>query len=98
MVVVGAPTAQALSVKSPETVRFGGQKVRCGGTVYRAVEYLLSRREGRSSVAAFCRAVWGEVPNSRKTLTSLLWRVNRLLEGLDCPRRLTLDGECVLLL
>jgi hypothetical protein len=80
----------------PETVRFGSEKVRTGGQMWRGLKRLLHVQPGatgvrRVSLAAWVRAVWGEDrgPVRPSTLRGLVFRTNELLGALGCPATLS---------
>lgn len=86
-------TARELQLIAPDKITFGEERIRCGDILYRGLKHLLAR-EGEASVKSFATAVWGEEkPNG--TVRQTLWRLNRILEGLGCERRATLDGDVI---
>jgi hypothetical protein len=89
MSAVKTPPGELVAV-APEAIRYGTRQVRVGGTVFRAIEKVLAAGRVPVPVADLCLAVWGG-PRCDETVRSLLWRANRLVEGLRCPKRLVLD-------
>jgi hypothetical protein len=92
----GVAVMGELKLSPPDSVVFRGERVRCGGTVYRAVKCLLARAGG-ATVKQLSAAVWGAEPNSPETIRTLLWRTNNLLKGMGCSYRAMLDGGRVTL-
>lgn len=89
-----AATVEAeLRLEPPESVAFGEEVVRVGGTVYRGLKHLMAHQSG-ATLTSFCKAVWGK-DALNDTVRSLIFRVNSLLKGLRCERRLVLVGDRV---
>lgn len=100
-----APTLELLP---PQTVKYGPERVRTGGQMWRGLKRLLAVQAGaggvrRVSVRAWAKAVWGteKVNPKGSTLRGLIWRTNELLGGLKCPltvsKRTDADGEWITL-
>lgn len=93
-------TEIALEVVAPDTVRYGAEKVRTGGQMYRALKRLLATKPDargvrRVGLAAWTRAVWGDhrPTVNASTLRGLLFRTNELLGGIGCPLTVSKRSE-----
>jgi hypothetical protein len=76
-----------LKLVPPEMLEVGGEKIRIGGGMYRALARLLAVRAGangerRVKLATFVRAVWGDRDPPDATLRGLLFRINEMFRGL----------------
>lgn len=79
----------------PESVQYGPNVLRVGGTSYRGLRCLLAGG-GVVDRTAFCAAVWGgEARQCAGTVRAAVWRINRALGKLGCSRRVYADSERV---
>jgi hypothetical protein len=95
-----APSTVELQLEPPDEIRCGDQTYRSGGTVFRAIEFIVKSKHKAGTVRSLAVAVWGSRVGpevSKTTVKGLLHRANDVLAGLGARERLSLDGEAVLL-
>ena len=90
-----ASDERLIVLEAPDTVRCGDVRMRCGGTVFRALRFL-SAVHGGAALRELTREVWGVDEVKGETLRSLIFRANGVLKGIRCGRVVMLDGDRVL--
>ncbi|AMV23453.1 hypothetical protein VT84_03520 [Gemmata sp. SH-PL17] len=83
--------AIAYALEAPACLVFDGRKADVGATVYRALA-LLANKGGSAPITEICQDVWNVPEVARRSVHSLVHRVNEKLDAVGCDLRCAVDG------